>query len=879
RIIPPGPIKFTDYFGCHVTRQVKRRRRQPPPQQHGEDDEDIDGKVNQQLTIVDTRKLLAGPQSLLPARSESGFVRAVVAQSMADDTSCDVYVTIDERTGVETSQRTVPRRAADPAATVFQDTAYPLALDDWEQRIMWDDDDESKAEPIADDALTRQVLAQTGGELASDFEAHVIWDADTAFLPSTRLQINLNDPHMLLESGGGESKHDASNEWRGGVDRLNQSNDHFYAVQQSGKAHRVRQTFGQLVVAHSLAALKLQAPFFRVRLSKPELRSWHRPMLQVSGDMVAKFSRVRTARRRGKHSGETPWAAKDVTLRDSADCILVEYCEEYPLVVSNVGMGSVVVNYYRKRHAADHSFPKVSLGELFVLDVADISPFLGFGNVDPGQVVPALYNNMFRAPLFAQQPTSTDFLIVKAAAKGEAKWFARPIRHHFVAGQTFPLQEVPAPHSRRVTTTVKHRLQVAAYRLMNRNQYHLLQMARLSRVFPEYSELQIRQRLKEFCEYQRKGLGAGYWRPKHTMPIPDEDALRKMLTPEMLCLYESMRVCQLHLLDAGKSGSELDDDDDSSLPIEEVLATWNLTRNFINATQGKAMLQLYGEGDPTAKGEGFSFVRVSMKDIFLRAGESVEEKLAEIEARPKSAHRYNVAEQQQIYKDEITSIWNRQRRSLTRPNITKLGDAYSDENVIVPEINDGYGDAAISRCASAIDPSRVAPGTAMEVSQRLAPPQGSQITAHANFVMTDKKGLAIRRAVQSPYTGELMWRTEVIRDQAVIQAYLRQRRIIENLAHNRSANEDEGDDLFDNGEDHMVDLPAETRLHLSDLKRALGTREADARNLVKSHMTTFSLPQPNKPKKEVIRRCGNCGQLGHMKTNKKCPRYFEFNPV
>ncbi|KAJ2075135.1 hypothetical protein GGH13_000826 [Coemansia sp. S155-1] len=240
-------------------------------------------------------------------------------------------------------------------------------------------------------------------------------------------------------------------------------------------------------------------------------------------------------------------------------------------------------------------------------------------------------------------------------------------------------------------------------------------------------------------------------------------------------------------------------------------------------------------------------------------------KLTEVKAQPKSAHRYNVAEQQQIYKDEITSIWNRQRYSWTRLNITKLGYVYSDENTIVPETYNRYSDTAVSRCASAIDPSRVAPGTAMEVSQRLAPPQGSQITAHANFVMTNKKGLAIRRAVQSPYTGELMWRTEVIRDQA-------------NLAHNRSANEDEGDDLFDNGEDHMVDLPAETRLHLSDLKRALGTREADARNLVKSHMTTFSLPQPNKPKKEVI-RCGNCGQLGHMKTNKKCPRYFEFNPV
>lgn len=25
------------------------------------------------------------------------------------------------------------------------------------------------------------------------------------------------------------------------------------------------------------------------------------------------------------------------------------------------------------------------------------------------------------------------------------------------------------------------------------------------------------------------------------------------------------------------------------------------------------------------------------------------------------------------------------------------------------------------------------------------------------------------------------------------------------------------------------------------------------------------------------RKCGNCGQVGHMKTNRKCPRWAEFN--
>jgi len=30
-------------------------------------------------------------------------------------------------------------------------------------------------------------------------------------------------------------------------------------------------------------------------------------------------------------------------------------------------------------------------------------------------------------------------------------------------------------------------------------------------------------------------------------------------------------------------------------------------------------------------------------------------------------------------------------------------------------------------------------------------------------------------------------------------------------------------------------------------------------------------------KSETTRKCGNCGQIGHMKTNRKCPRWAEFN--
>ncbi|KAJ1954088.1 hypothetical protein EC988_002621, partial [Linderina pennispora] len=652
--IAPGPLQFTDLFGCHIIRHVKKPRR-PMSSSSAEQQQQL---IVPQRPALDTRKLLVADSVVERPRD---FLRQVISQSIAADENSRVYVTLDGETGQVTSQRTGPRQSIDQPSHLFETMPYPLDLEDWESQVIWQDPDISGAPHPVD---VNEIMLRPKNNMIEDYESHIIWDPEEPFAPCSQLQINMNDTHMLFEDANSIKESNAREAERlrllEGVDQFNLSNDHFYEALQEGKVHRVRQTFGQLIIAHSLPALRLQPPYFKMRLARNDLRSWHRPFLQAPIEKPVQFARVRTAKKRKqKHSMENPWAAKDITLKDTADCVLVEYSEEYPLVLSNVGMGSVFVNYYRKRGMNDKSFPKVDLGELFILDVADVSPFLNFGNVEPGQVIPALYNNMFRAPLFSHKVRPTDFLVVKHVSKGESRWYVRGIQYQYLVGQTYPLQEVPAPHSRKVTTTIKHRLQVAAYRLMNRNQYHLLQMGKLARLFPEYSDLQIRQRLKEFCEYQRKGLGAGYWRPKHNMPIPDEENLRKMLTPEMLCVFESMRVGQQQLHDAGKLGEEEEDDEggESKLSIEELLAPWNLTRNFINATQGKAMLKLYGEGDPTGKGDGFSFVRVSMKDIFLRAGESVQEKLAEIEARPKSAHRYNVAEQQQIYKEEIMRIW------------------------------------------------------------------------------------------------------------------------------------------------------------------------------------------------------------------------------
>src|ERR1700722_426580 len=128
--------------------------------------------------------------------------------------------------------------------------------------------------------------------------------------------------------------------------------------------------------------------------------------------------------------------------------LLFEYSEEYPTIMSNFAMGNKLVNYYRRKDNEDNSRPKFDLGETAVLLPQDKSPFSIFGDVEPGQTVPALHNAMFRTPVFKHDPKSTDFLMVKSTTGVDgSKWHLRNIENLMIVGQEFPSVEVPGVHS------------------------------------------------------------------------------------------------------------------------------------------------------------------------------------------------------------------------------------------------------------------------------------------------------------------------------------------------------------------------------------------------------------------------------------------------
>ncbi|GMG55345.1 unnamed protein product [Ambrosiozyma monospora] len=525
---------------------------------------------------------------------------------------------------------------------------------------------------------------------------------------SLNLRLDMNDPKMLFIDEEEESEKRVTNRATIPTNekmlelKFKISNDKEYDILKANYQTKVRAIIGNLTIDHAPPAVRLQYPYYKVKLSKKDIRSFHRPRFTVRPNTVMVFTRPRTRKRkkdRGKEVHELFPRSANLTMGDTAQFFMMEYSEETPYALSKFGMGSKLINYYRKVSEEDTSRPKFSVGETHVLGVQDRSPFWNFGYVQPGEVVPTLYNQMFRAPVFKHEALMTDFLLVRSSGGGSSqKYFMRPINQLFTVGQTLPVVEVPGPHSRRATSIAKNRLKMIVFRALNSNEHHRLSVKDISDHFPDQSDMQNRQRLKEFMEYQRSGEDNGFWKVKASEKLPTYEETRTMISPDDVSLVESMQFGKLYLEDlealrkekldvtkgTGNSNSnnrssskkEKDYTNDESLVVQ--LAPWNATRNFIHATQGKAMLQVIGEGDPSKRGEAISFLRTSMKGGFIRsvAGtESVASTPKPSTPRPSdkedkeikksgSGHSYNVASQQKAYEARIRNAWNNQIMAL-----------------------------------------------------------------------------------------------------------------------------------------------------------------------------------------------------------------------
>jgi transcription initiation factor TFIID subunit 1, fungi type len=447
----------------------------------------------------------------------------------------------------------------------YTDAELAFLTDDWESRITYDGLKPENASPqkflsyINNDLLNGEWL-QSISNLADIDSA----SREPPSMLHAKVLLNMNDPDILLEPTTRPRTAEGSPRRRGGMlSKFNVSNDAAHDAMREHLQSRIRSGATVLNIEHSGVALRLQHPFFKTKLSKADARSFHRPQFTVKVDHEIRLSKMHSRKKkkdRGKDIASVLATSKDLSLSDNTIAVLMEFSEEYPPIMSNVGMGSKLINFYRKLGAGDETKPKLDVGETNILDLVDKSPFGDYGHVDPGEISRVLYNKVVKAPIFNHEVNANDFLLIRNHSRaGGPRYFLRQYHHLFVVGQTFPIVDVPSPHSRRVLNTQKARLKMIVFRVLKRMRTDGktdaktdgLHVRHISRHFPDQNDLQIRARLKEFMDFKKSDQGR--WELKFNEAIPDEEGIRSMVNPEMVVLLDSMLAGERHLEDAGYS--------------------------------------------------------------------------------------------------------------------------------------------------------------------------------------------------------------------------------------------------------------------------------------------------------------------------------------
>ncbi|KAI9075258.1 hypothetical protein K1719_042799 [Acacia pycnantha] len=240
---------------------------------------------------------------------------------------------------------------------------------------------------------------------------------------------------------------------------------------------------------------------------------------------------------------------------------------------------------------------------------------------------------MYRAPIFPHTMPLTDYLLVRSS---KGKLSLRRIDKINVVGQQEPLMEVLAPGSKNLQTYMMNRLLVHKCREFQAAEKRRLPpyicADELVSQFPYLSEASFRKKIKEYAILQKGTNGLSILVKKRNFRMWSEDELRKMLTPELVCAYESMQaglyrlkhlgITETHPTKISSAMSRLPDEAialaaASHIERELQITPWNLSSNFVACTsQGKEnieRLEITGVGDPSGCGLGLSYARATPK--------------------------------------------------------------------------------------------------------------------------------------------------------------------------------------------------------------------------------------------------------------------------
>ncbi|XP_023310146.1 transcription initiation factor TFIID subunit 1 isoform X2 [Anoplophora glabripennis] len=761
-------------------------------------------------------------------------------------------------------------------------------------------------------------------------------------------------------------------------DPFNISNDIYYQPRTSETTLRLK-VGGANLIQHSTPVVELRAPFVQTHMGPVRLRNFHRPPLKrfSHGPLckpgphsvmplvkhIKKKAKQREAERMASGGGDVFFmrTAEDLTGRDG-DIILVEFCEEHPPLMNQVGMCSKIKNYYKRKAAKDSGPPSYRYGETAY---AHTSPFLGI--LHPGQSIQAIENNMYRAPIYEHTIPESDFLIIRT----RQQYYIREMDSLYCAGQQCPLYEVPGPNSKRANNFVRDFLQVFIYRLFwkSRDNPRRIKMDDIKRAFPSHSESSIRKRLKLCADFKRTGMDSNWWVIKPEFRLPTEEEIRAMVSPEQCCAYFSMVAAEQRLKDAGYGEKFLftpaeDDDEEMQLKMDDEVkvAPWNTTRAYIQAMKGKCLLQLTGPADPTGCGEGFSYVRVpnkptqskeeqesqpkrtvtgtdadlrrlslnNAKALLRKFGVPEEEikKLSRWEVidvvrtlstekakageegmdKFSRGNRFSIAEHQERYKEECQRIFDLQNRVLASAEVLSTDEGESSEDESDDDIEE-MGKNIENMLANKKTSTQLSLEREEQERQELRKMimEGGEKERNKDKKKGEEENeenyaqqgrvLKITRTFRNP-EGREFTRFELVRKAAVIDAYVKIRTTKDEAFIRQFATLDEAQKEEMKREKRRIQEQLRRIKRNQEKERMSGQNRAHTPNLPPAG-TMEKLPNPNegpstpvtpassknsnaspsksrrktKLKPDLKLKCGACGNVGHMRTNKACPLY------
>ena len=207
------------------------------------------------------------------------------------------------------------------------------------------------------------------------------------------------------------------------LDPFNISNDQFYS-QITENSSRSLKVSGRSI-QHATPIVKMVQPFILTHMEPTKLRMLNRPRMSkfthgsFDGStlhpvlpLLKHINRKRMQREQERVVSGGGHMFQMRTAEDLSGCdgelILVEFCEEYPPLMSAIGMCSKLLNYYQVNPNKAKDLGILRLGESVS---AQSNTFQG--SVNNGQVIQALENNLYRAPIFKHKIPRTDFLIIQ----------------------------------------------------------------------------------------------------------------------------------------------------------------------------------------------------------------------------------------------------------------------------------------------------------------------------------------------------------------------------------------------------------------------------------------------------------------------------------